>query len=76
MANKSAAAEKPKILVRLKGFFRGVIAELKRVHWPDLRQIAIYTTVVVVAVLVMGMALWVIDSGFSYLMGLLLGLGV
>ncbi|MCL1873658.1 MAG: preprotein translocase subunit SecE [Clostridiales bacterium] len=72
MASKSAVAEKPNVGERLKGFFRGVLAELKRVHWPDLRQISVYTAVVIVAVLVMGVALWIIDSGFSYLLGLLL----
>jgi preprotein translocase subunit SecE len=46
-------------------YFRGVWSELKKVHWPDRKQLLTYTGVVLVAVAIMSIMLWIVDSGLS-----------
>ncbi|HWP98247.1 MAG TPA: preprotein translocase subunit SecE [Syntrophomonadaceae bacterium] len=43
----------------------GVYSELKKVHWPDRRQLTTYTGVVLVAVVLMGGIIWLFDSGLG-----------
>jgi preprotein translocase subunit SecE len=71
MAAKTEAGKKS-ISDRLKGFFRGVWSELKKVHWPDRRQLLIYTGVVVVFVLVVSLAISALDFVFSSMLKLML----
>ncbi|MEL1135393.1 preprotein translocase subunit SecE [Desulfitobacterium sp. THU1] len=54
-------------------YFRGVWSELKKVHWPDRKQLLTYTGVVLVAVAFVAVLLWVVDSGFSILVTKILG---
>ena len=72
MAAKNEA-EKKKISNRLKAFFRGVLNELKKVHWPDRKQLITYTGVVVVFVLIVSLAISALDWLFSGLIHLALG---
>lgn len=53
-------------------FFRGVLYELKKVHWPNRREITIYTLVVLVAVLVVGVLIWVFDTALSSILKLVI----
>ncbi len=59
---------------KIKTFFKGVWAELKKVHWPSKRQLVNYTGVVIFAVVIMALAIslfdWVISSIFEWLLGL------
>lgn len=59
---------------RIKAFFKGVWSELKKVHWPSKKQLASYTGVVIVTVLVMAIAISVFDWVISSLIELVLGL--
>jgi preprotein translocase subunit SecE len=45
----------------IRGFFRGVGQELKKVHWPTRREVAVYTGVVLVAVAFIAVILLVAD---------------
>ena len=58
---------------RIKTFFKGVWSELKKVHWPDRKQLATYTGVVIVFVLIISLVLsaldWVVMSLFSLVLG-------
>ena len=54
-------------------YFKGVWSELKKVHWPDRKQLLTYTGVVLVAVAIVAVMLWVVDSGFSILVTKILG---
>ena len=56
----------------LQKFFRGVYTELKKVHWPNRREIAIYTSVVLVSVVTVAVLIWVFDSALSQLLKLIL----
>jgi len=46
-------------------YFRGVLSELKKVHWPSRRQLLTYTGVVFVAVAIVSVLMWIVDSGLS-----------
>ena len=56
----------------LQKFFRGVYSELKKVHWPNRREIIIYTSVVLVSVVFVAVLIWVFDSALSQLLKLIL----
>ncbi|HHZ16049.1 MAG TPA: preprotein translocase subunit SecE [Peptococcaceae bacterium] len=68
-----AKGEKAGILGSVKRGYRGVMGELKKVHWPSKKEIAAYTLVVVVAVLIVAAGIWVVDAGISYVMNMLIG---
>lgn len=60
---------------KAKAFFKGVLAELKKVHWPTKKQLVSYTGVVVFTVAVMAAAISIFDWGISAVFEWLLGLG-
>ena len=51
-----------------KEYFISVYNELKKVHWPDRQQLTAYTGVVLVTVFIVGLIIWLFDSGLSWLM--------
>lgn len=53
-------------------FFRNVWAELKKVHWPDRRQLITYTGVVLGAVVLVSILIWIMDSILSGLLSLII----
>ncbi|HOV80620.1 MAG TPA: preprotein translocase subunit SecE [Bacillota bacterium] len=71
---KEAAVKKEKVdrLDQLKKFWRGMINELKKVHWPNRREVAIYTSVVLVAVAAVGVMIWIFDSALSSVLNFIL----
>ncbi len=72
MSEKAIAKKgKPKFTVRFKSFFRSVWAELKKVHWPTKRQVLVYTGVVLATIFAIALAIWVVDSILTFLMGFL-----
>jgi preprotein translocase subunit SecE len=48
-------------------FVREAVAELRRVDWPTRAQVRTYTFVVLIAIVVLGAALALFDSGVSNL---------
>lgn len=46
-------------------YFRGVWAELKKVHWPTRQQLFTYTGVVLVSVAIVAILMWIVDSGLT-----------
>lgn len=57
---------------RSTSFLRNVWAELKKVHWPNRKEIITYTGVVLVAVAIVAALIWLVDSALSLLLGQLL----
>lgn len=55
-------------------FFRDIWAELRRVAWPNRRQLQVYTTVVIGSVMVVALILFVFDLATGAFMKLLIGL--
>lgn len=67
-----AKNEKPGAVQRAKKLYRGVVNEMKKVHWPGKKELVAYTTVVVVSVFITGVAIWIIDSGVSFVMSMII----
>jgi len=55
-----------------KKYFKAVYNELKKVHWPGRREVAVYTGVVLVAVAIVGVLIWIFDSLLSRFLQLIL----
>lgn len=75
MVTKSVAkpaSNKGKVGERALKFFKGSWSELKKVHWPARRELAVYTGVVLVSILIVGVLLWIMDSIYSFLFKLIL----
>jgi len=53
-------------------YFRGVLSELKKVHWPSRRQLIAYTGVVFFAVAIVSIMMWIVDSGLDAVLTMLL----
>ncbi len=48
--------------MRWKKFFREVKAELKKVSWPNKKELASYTGVVFISVVVVAILIWITDT--------------
>lgn len=70
-----AKSEKVGFVERVKRYFRGMSNEMKKVHWPNRKELFIYTAVVIVAVAFVGLIIWLIDVGISTLINFVLNLG-
>jgi len=55
-------------------FFQSAWGELKKVHWPGRREVVVYTTVVISAVVLVAAMIWIADTVLSALIELLLNL--
>ncbi|MGI6361314.1 MAG: preprotein translocase subunit SecE [Bacillota bacterium] len=72
--SKTATGKQPKKTGgKISSFFKGVLAELKKVHWPTPKEIAIYTVVVIIAVAIAAIVLALMDLGFSAIFTKLMG---
>ncbi|MEW6540951.1 MAG: preprotein translocase subunit SecE [Bacillota bacterium] len=69
-----AVKKKPRegLVKASRRYFEGVWHELKKVHWPTRREVIIYTGVVLVAVLLVGVLLWIFDLILSQILGRLI----
>ncbi|WP_161987409.1 preprotein translocase subunit SecE [Prescottella subtropica] len=64
-AAKAGKAGTENIFMRLRRFLREVIAELRKVIWPNRKQMITYTSVVLVFVAFMVTFVSVLDLGFA-----------
>lgn len=55
----------------IREYFISVYNELKKVHWPDRRQMVAYTGVVIFAVALVAIIIYLFDWGLSSLLKLL-----
>lgn len=53
--------QKPGLGQRLVDFYNGVVAELRKVTWPDLPQVRSATVAIIVFVLLMGLVIALLD---------------
>ncbi|NLB51830.1 MAG: preprotein translocase subunit SecE [Syntrophomonadaceae bacterium] len=73
---KSSSPAKKQVTIKdrieyVKEYFISVYNELKKVHWPDRRQMMAYTGVVLFAVTLVALIIWLFDKGLSYLLQML-----
>jgi preprotein translocase subunit SecE len=64
-------ASAPSFPTRVVGFYHGVVAELKRVTWPDFPQVRSATIAIIIFVLIIGLLITALDA---VLQGLLIKL--
>jgi preprotein translocase subunit SecE len=55
-------ATPPGFPARVVGFYHGVVAELKRVTWPDLPQVRSATIAIIIFVLILGLVITALDA--------------
>jgi preprotein translocase subunit SecE len=72
---KSAVAERKKEPNAVVRYFRETVAELRKVTWPTRQEARELTTVVVIVVVLMAIALGLVDYLFSRIVGWLIALG-
>jgi preprotein translocase subunit SecE len=67
------------LLKRAKGwwaraahYIRDVRVELRKVLWPSRRQTVAFTGIVIAAVVIVASLIWVVDSSFGLVLGMLL----
>lgn len=76
---KSASKEKkPNVFVRMgkgiKRFFKELKSECKKIVWPEAKTVLKSSLVVIVSVVIIGAVIWLIDTGLSELVKLLVNL--
>ncbi|HPF21397.1 MAG TPA: preprotein translocase subunit SecE [Syntrophomonas sp.] len=52
----------------IREYLSSVYNELKKVYWPNRRQLIAYTGVVIITVTIVALILWAFDSGLSFLL--------
>ena len=61
--------KKPNVFVRMgrsiKKFFKELRGESKKVVWPDRKTVLKSSLVVIVSVVIIGVVIWLIDTGLS-----------
>lgn len=72
MSSKVNKEEKQGFILKTRRFFRSAWNELKKVHWPNKKELIAYTNVVIVAVIIVAAMIWVVDLGLSFLMRMLI----
>ena len=68
-----APASGPKIVEKIRQFFREVRIELLKVNWPSRKETIASTAVVLVLVILISAYLGLVDAGLSRLMRFILG---
>ena len=67
----ATATEKPKFHERIKKSARNMYQEMKKVHWPNKRDLAVYTAVVIGVSIVIAIIIYGMDTAISVLMNLI-----
>jgi preprotein translocase subunit SecE len=52
--------------VSAKRYFKDTVAELKKVIWPNRKDVTNSTTAVIGSVMIIGLLIWVFDAGLNY----------
>ena len=59
-----ASSEPKGLLGRTRAYFSAVRAEMRRVTWPSRTELTNYSVAVVAMLIVFGVAVWLVDTGF------------
>ncbi|MEO6878827.1 MAG: preprotein translocase subunit SecE [Gemmatimonadaceae bacterium] len=57
----SGSGNAPGMVSRLIAFYHGVMAEMRKVTWPDLPQVRSATIAIIIFVLLLGLAITIMD---------------
>ena len=61
---KVSTSENPGLIGRVRNYFSAVRAEMRRVTWPSRQETTDYSVAVVAMLIVFGVAVWAVDTGF------------
>ncbi len=61
-------AEAPSLPKRVVTFYHDVVAEMKKVTWPDRPQVQQLSIGVIVLSLFVGAVIWLLDTGLQFLL--------
>jgi preprotein translocase subunit SecE len=61
MANAVAPEKGPSLGTRIIEFYHGVMAEMRKVTWPDVPQVRSATIAIIIFVLLLGLFITVLD---------------
>ena len=61
VAPRGGAEKSPGIGARLVAFYHGVMAEMRKVTWPDFPQVRSATIAIIIFVLVLGLFITILD---------------
>lgn len=67
-STRDGKEETPKKKGRIRTYFGAVRGELHRVSWPSRSELTNYSVAVIVALVVVGVIVWLVDTGFLNLM--------
>lgn len=56
------------VIARTRKYFSDVKAEMRRVTWPSPTELKNYSIAVIVTLIVFGIAIWLVDTGFVQLL--------
>ena len=68
--SENQVVKKPGFMQRAKRYSRASLNELKKVHWPNKKELVTYTGVVLASVVVVAAMIWVVDGAIGFLFGL------
>lgn len=63
--------EKQKMTTRVSSYFKGVKSELKKVNWPNKKELTNYTVVVIATTFALTLVIWGLDLIFQSLVTLI-----
>ena len=61
MADAVTRTDGPGVVARAVGFYHDVVAEMKKVTWPDFPQVRQATIAIIIFVLIIGLVIWLLD---------------
>lgn len=70
----SEETKKPSKFSAVRRWFRELRSESKKIIWPSASQVVNNTLIVIVAILIVGVLVWIVDFGFQALRDLLISL--
>ena len=73
-AAKAKKDKKPGLFARIKKYFGSVRSEMKRVTWPNKKELLNYSVVVCASLVVVGVVIALLDAGFGEALALFAGL--
>ena len=57
----TSGGDNPGVVTRLVAFYHGVMAEMRKVTWPDMAQVRSATIAIIIFVLVLGLVITLLD---------------
>ncbi len=58
---------------KINKHLKDVKVEMKKVHWPNRKEMSVFTGIVLVSIFSVGIFFWFLDTGFGMLLRLIIG---